>query len=58
MSQFMDSRAVLAVQNLAASTQFYTDVLGFQRDSINAKGWSFLSKDSFKVMFAERIEKR
>jgi catechol 2,3-dioxygenase-like lactoylglutathione lyase family enzyme len=49
----IDSRAVLAVQDLATSTRFYTDVLGFRRDPVDAKGWSFLSRDSFKLMLGE-----
>jgi len=49
----IDSRAVLAVQDLAISTRFYTDVLGFRRDPVDAKGWSFLSRDSFKLMLGE-----
>jgi catechol 2,3-dioxygenase-like lactoylglutathione lyase family enzyme len=51
--RFEDSRAVLAVQDLATSTRFYTDVLGFRRDPVDAKGWSFLSKDAFKLMLGE-----
>jgi catechol 2,3-dioxygenase-like lactoylglutathione lyase family enzyme len=43
----------LAVPDLARSTQFYTDVLGFQRDPVDAKRWSFVSKDSFKLMLGE-----
>jgi predicted enzyme related to lactoylglutathione lyase len=53
MSRFVDSRGVLAVQDLAKSTQFYLDVLGFRRDPVDAKGWSFLSKDAFKLMLGE-----
>jgi catechol 2,3-dioxygenase-like lactoylglutathione lyase family enzyme len=49
----IDSRAVLAVQDLATSTRFYTDVLGFRRDPVDAKGWSFLSRDAFKLMLGE-----
>jgi uncharacterized glyoxalase superfamily protein PhnB len=46
-------RSVLAVRNLAASTRFYTEVLGFCRDPIDAEGWSFLSRDGFHVMLGE-----
>ena len=53
MPHIIDSRAVLAVQDLATSTRFYTDVLGFRRDPVDAKGWSFLSRDSFKLMLGE-----
>lgn len=40
MHRIIDSRCVLAVRNLKESTQFYTDVLGFRRDPIEAEGWS------------------
>jgi hypothetical protein len=29
------------------------DVLGFRKDPINAAGWSFLTRDSFRVMLGE-----
>ena len=53
MSSFIDSRCVLAVQDVERSTQFYTEVLGFQRDAVNAKRWSFVSRDAFKLMLGE-----
>ena len=53
MSRVLDSRSVLAVQDLAKSTRFYIEVLGFQLDPVVAKGWSFLSMDSFKLMLGE-----
>ena len=53
MSRFVDSRGVLAVRDLPVSTRFYTEVLGFQRDQVQAPGWSFLSKDAFKLMLGE-----
>ena len=53
MSRFVDSRGVLAVRDLPVSTQFYTEVLGFQRDQVQAPGWSFVSKDAFKLMLGE-----
>jgi catechol 2,3-dioxygenase-like lactoylglutathione lyase family enzyme len=53
MTQFLGSRCVLAVQNLQISTRYYTDVLGFANDAIEAPGWSFLSKDAFQVMLGE-----
>jgi uncharacterized glyoxalase superfamily protein PhnB len=28
-------------------------MLGFQRDPVDVKGWSFLSKDAFKLMLGE-----
>ena len=53
MSRVLDSRSVLAVQDLNISTRFYIEVLGFQLDPVDAKGWSFLSMDSFKLMLGE-----
>lgn len=54
MAQIIDSRCVLAVRNLKESTQFYIDVLGFQRDPIDGgEWWSFLTRDSFKLMLGE-----
>lgn len=53
MTRVLDSRCVLAVQNLDTSTRFYIEVLGFQLDPVDAKGWSFLSLDSFKLMLGE-----
>jgi hypothetical protein len=54
MHRVVDSRCVLAVRDLKASTQFYTEVLGFTRDfGDGSDGWSFLSRDSFKVMLGE-----
>jgi predicted enzyme related to lactoylglutathione lyase len=43
----------LAVKDLAASTRYYVDVLGFARDAIDAPGWSFLSKGQFALMLGE-----
>ena len=53
MAKFVASRAVLAVQDVRASTQYYLDVLGFQRDPVEANGWSFVSRDAFKLMLGE-----
>ena len=54
MHRIVDSRFVLAVRDLDASTRFYVDVLGFQRDfGDGSDGWSFLSRDAFKVMLGE-----
>ena len=54
MPQIFDSRFVLAVRNLDVSTRFYMDVLGFQRDfGDGSDGWSFLSRDRFRVMLGE-----
>jgi uncharacterized glyoxalase superfamily protein PhnB len=53
MAQIVNSRCVLAVRNLEISTRYYMDVLGFTRDPIDAEGWSFLSRDNFRVMLGE-----
>ena len=54
MPRIADSRTVLAVRNLKDSTRFYMDVLGFKRDfGDETDGWSFLSRDEFKVMLGE-----
>ena len=54
MVKLIESRLVLAVRDLRASTQFYTDVLGFSRDfGDESTGWSFLSRDGFKVALGE-----
>jgi hypothetical protein len=44
---------VLAVRDLEVSTRYYVDILRFQKDPIDAKGWSFLTRDSFRVMLGE-----
>ena len=53
MARIVDSRLVLAVHNLEASTRFYVDVLGFTHHQVDAPGWSFLSRDAFTVMIGE-----
>lgn len=54
MHRIIDSRCVLAVRDLRESTSFYVDVLGFQRDfGDESDGWSFLSRDAFKLMLGE-----
>lgn len=53
MGRIVNSRCVLAVQNLEISTRYYIDVLGFTKDPIDAAGWSFLTRDSFRVMLGE-----
>jgi catechol 2,3-dioxygenase-like lactoylglutathione lyase family enzyme len=51
MARMIDSRSVLAVRDLDVSTRYYMDVLGFKRDfGDGTDGWSFLSRDGFKVM--------
>ncbi|MBZ5579298.1 MAG: VOC family protein [Acidobacteriia bacterium] len=53
MAHIVDSRSVLAVRDLNISTRYYMDVLGFSKDPIDAEGWSFLSRDRFRVMLGE-----
>ena len=53
MACIVNSRCVLAVLDLKASTRYYMDVLGFSKDPINAEGWSFLTRDTFRVMLGE-----
>lgn len=53
MARIIDSRLVLAVRDLKVSTDYYVVVLGFSRDPIDAPGWSFLTRDSFRVMLGE-----
>src|SRR5512138_146030 len=53
MAKIAHSRCVLAVRDLATSTRYYMDVLGFSRDPIDADGWSFLTRDNFRVMLGE-----
>jgi catechol 2,3-dioxygenase-like lactoylglutathione lyase family enzyme len=43
----------LAVCDLEISTRYYIDVLGFTEDPIRAEGWSFLTRDRFRVMLGE-----
>ena len=59
MSRIVDSRTVLAVRDLRASTAFFIDALGFRQDSGDGSGgWSFLSRDAFKVMLGECPDER
>ncbi len=58
MARIIGSRSVLAVRNLDVSTRYYVDVLGFERDPVDAAGWSFLSRDSFRVMLGECPDER
>ena len=56
MARFVRPRSVLAVRDLAASTRYYTEVLGFGADSIEAPGWSFLSRDGIQLMLGECVD--
>jgi len=54
MARVVDSRCVLAVRDLGVSTRFFIEVLGFHRDfGDGSDGWSFLSRDAFKLMLGE-----
>lgn len=53
MAHIVSARCVLAVRDLDTSTAYYRDVLGFTRDPIDAEGWSFLTRDGFRVMLGE-----
>jgi catechol 2,3-dioxygenase-like lactoylglutathione lyase family enzyme len=53
VAKIVDSRCVLAVRDLRASTSYYVEVLGFSKDPIDAEGWSFLTRDKFRVMLGE-----
>ena len=51
MGEFLSSRFVLAVPDLRASTSFYMEVLGFNRDfGDESDGWSFLSRENVRLM--------
>ena len=53
MAEIINSRCVLAVRDLKVSTSYYMGVLGFRKDPIDAEGWSFLTRDTFRVMLGE-----
>jgi catechol 2,3-dioxygenase-like lactoylglutathione lyase family enzyme len=52
MSDFTKVRCVLAVPDLARSTDYYTSVLGLGIE-FTAPGWTFLARGSFRVMLGE-----
>lgn len=52
MSDLTRVRSVLAVQDLAASVDYCTRVLGMAVD-FTAPGWAFLSRGSFRLMLGE-----
>ena len=58
MARIVNSRCVLAVRDLEASTHYYKDVPGFSQDPIDAEGWSFLTRDNFRVMLGECSNER
>jgi uncharacterized glyoxalase superfamily protein PhnB len=54
MARFEGTRLILAVRNLRAATDFYVNVLGFERDfGDESDGWSWLSRDNFRVGLGE-----
>lgn len=53
MARIEASRFVLAVRDLQISTDYYMNVLGFTKDPIDGPGWSFLSRDSVRLMLGE-----
>ncbi len=55
MSDFTKLRFVLAVPDLARSTDYYTSVLGLGIE-FTAPGWSFLARGRFRVMLGECTE--
>lgn len=52
MADLTKVRCVLAVQDLAASVEYYTRVLGMAID-FTVPGWAFLSRGSFRLMLGE-----
>lgn len=55
MTDLTKVRFVLAVPDLARSTEYYTSVLGLTID-FTAPGWTFLSRGSFRVMLGECVD--
>jgi len=53
MPQIINSLYVLAVRDLQVSTKYFTEILGFQKDPIEAAGWRFLSRDRVRLMLGE-----
>jgi uncharacterized glyoxalase superfamily protein PhnB len=49
MSDLTKVRCVLAVRDLDASVEYYTNVLGMKVD-FTAPGWAFLSRGAFRLM--------
>ena len=53
MAEIINSWCVLAVRDLLVSTKYYMDALGFIKEPIDAPGWSFLTRDKFRVILGE-----
>jgi hypothetical protein len=58
MARIVNSRCVLAVRDLEVSTRYYKEVLGFSQEPIEAGAWSFLTRDTFRVMLGECANER
>ena len=58
VARIVNFRCVLAVCDLQVSTRYWTEVLGFSRDPIDASGWSFSTRDSFRVMLGECADEK
>ena len=50
MSEITSTMFVIAVNDLAASAQYYQDVLGFTVREIGDDGWRIFQKDSCEIM--------
>jgi uncharacterized glyoxalase superfamily protein PhnB len=54
MARLEAMRLILAVRNLRTATDFYVNVLGFNRDvGDESDGWSWLTRDHFRVGLGE-----
>lgn len=53
MPTILKHACVLAVRNLARSTSYYRDILGFSLEPIDAPGWSFMARDGCRIMLGE-----
>lgn len=58
MARITGSRCVLAVRDLKVSTEYFMQVLGFEREPVEAEGWNFLTRDNFGVMLGECPDER
>jgi predicted enzyme related to lactoylglutathione lyase len=51
--RILESAHVIAVPDLAASSAFYREVLGFQVQEIGDPGWRLFVKDACRIMAGE-----
>ena len=58
MAELPTGTVTFVFTDLEVSTRYYVDILGFRRDPISAAGWSFLTRDSFRVMLGECRDER